>query len=140
MRAGHLAALLAGAILVAAASPAGARVAAYGGYRGGAAVAPRPGCCTTGDVGRAFVAGAVVGAAAASQPGYYDPGAVYYAPEPAASGPSGPPPGTTVYSLPAGGGCNSMPCGGTDCMKCNDGATYQPFYSGGALMYKVVTP
>ena len=129
--------LLAAATLAAVPSaPAGAWVAAYGGYRGGVAVA-RPPCCyhagySGATVAGAAVAGAVVGAAvtSAARPA---PAPVYVAPPVAYV----PPMGTVVYTLP--GGCGSVFINGISYMQCG-GAYYQPFYSGGTLVYQVAVP
>jgi len=128
-----LAPLLAGAVLAAIPSPARAWVAAYGGYHGGVAVGVRPPCCYGGAaVAGAAVAGAAIGAAAASAA--YAPAPVYVAPAPVAYAP---PVGTVVYSLP--GGCANLSINGLPYMQCG-GTFYQPFYSGGSLMYRVATP
>ena len=117
-------------------APAGAWVAAYGGYRGRVAVA-RPPCCyhagySGAAVAGAAVTGAVVGAAVASaaRPA---PAPVYVAPPVAYV----PPVGTVVYTLP--GGCGSMSINGISYMQCG-GAYYQLFYSGGTLVYQVAVP
>jgi hypothetical protein len=129
-----LAKLLAAALLLGLAAPAGAWVAAYGGYHGGVAVAYRPPCCYGGAaVAGAVVAGAMVGAAVASsaQPVYAP---VYAAPVPVTYAPAV---GSVVYAVP--GGCASVLINGTSYLSCG-GVLYRPFYSGGALVYQVAAP
>jgi hypothetical protein len=121
-------------VLVTAAMPARAWVA-VGGYRGGVAVGYRPPCCYGGAaVAGAAVAGAMVGAAVATSAApVYTAAPVYYAAPVAYA----PPIGTVVASIPPN--CSSMSVNGVSYMNCS-GIFYMPFYSGGALMYRVSQP
>jgi len=131
--------LLAAALLAAVPVPAFAWVAAYGGHRGGVAVGVHPGCC----YGGATVAGAAVALAAYAPPAavYVAPAPVYVAPVPVYAAPAPVavlPVGTVVYSLPDG--CaGDIQIGEVSYTLCG-GDYYQPFYSGGALMYRVAVP
>ena len=120
MRKRLLGTLMAGAALAIPAAPARAWVAAYGGYRGGVAVV-RPPCC----FGPAYPV--------PRPPVVAVPRPIYVAPPV----PYIPPVGTLVYSLP--GSCAGAVVNGISYMQCS-GAYYQPFYSGGALVYRVAIP
>jgi hypothetical protein len=130
-----VATFLAAALL--ATAPARAWVAA-GGYHGAVAVGYHPPCCyhagySGAAVAGAAVAGVMVGAAVASaaKPA---PAPVYYA-APVAYAPAV---GTVVVALPPTG-CASVAVNGVSYMSCT-GVYYQPYYSGGTLMYQVVVP